>query len=1063
MAHRMEQVMKEDMILGIDLGANSIGWALLACDPASKEVTGLVDAGSRIFEAGMIGDISSGRAESRCAERRSARSIRRNLERRRRRMTKLRNLLQEYGLLPSGDDVEAVIHDLDIQVKEYIQKVPYSFKPEDEILAHTYPYFLRALASKQEAPPHLLGRAIYHLAQRRGFWSNRKSMAKEKEMGQVKQGIKDLEARMSEAGAETLGQFFAFINPSENRIRGLWTSREMYLHEFRMIAKQNTAHLDSVKTQRLEKAIFFQRKLRSQKALIGKCTFEKNRRRCPWYRREAQEFRYLQSANNLRLITIDGELRSLSEEERSQLLQILSGNTQQLDQYGSITLPRVKKALGLHPKTRFTIEEGGEKTLKGDKTTAKIISVLGDSWLTYSSENQELLIHDLQCFEKAKPLAERLVSFYKISHENAEKLSETTLEDDYCNLSLKAIHKLLPLMREGKAYSEAVKESYPEAFSSIGAVHESLPALKCFNESLRNPVVERCLNELRHVVNAVIRDYGKPGVIRIELARDVKNTKKAKERAIQENRDREKERQNAQDKINQEFPRLQVSRDDVTKILLAEECGYICPYTGEHISISSLLGRSPRFDIEHIIPRSRSMDNSFLNKTLCLHEENRNVKKNRTPYEAYHGTAKYDEILGRVSRFTGKLAKRKLELFEMTTDDVTARYEDFSSRQLNDTRYASVEAAAYLGLLYGGVVSSLDGKRRVNVLSGGMTAMVRAFHGLNTILNDGGEKLRVDHRHHSVDAIAIGVTSPSMVKQLSDALRIQELQGSDSHYRTRSLCSIASWSSMLEDSRRKVSTILASHRVSKKIRGQLHEATFYSKDHQFKANGKTQIVKHVPVALPNLEKSKIPSIVDKGIREAVEKRLDELQIDDPKRAFRNNENLPILVSKNGNASIPIKKVKIRRTQNTITVGQGKRERNVVSGNNHHMLIYAELDDLGNEVKWVGEVVTLLEAKERQKNGKPVIDRNVGPGRKFKMSIQCGDVLEMDINGQRELLITRTVPQTCQLFFARLNDSRMKKEIMETGDWFSKRPNTLRTSNPIKYTVDPLGRLRRAND
>lgn len=1063
MTHRMELAMKEDMILGIDLGANSIGWALLKCDPVSKEVTGLIDAGARIFEAGMNGDISSGRAESRCAERRSARSIRRNLERRRRRMTKLRHLLQEYDLFPSGDDVEKIIHDLDIEVKEYCQKVPYSLKPDNEILAHTYPYFLRALASSQEIPPYLLGRAIYHLAQRRGFWSNRKSMTKEKDLGQVKQGIKDLEARMSDAGAKTLGQFFAYIDPNESRIRGLWTSREMYLHEFKMIAEQNTAHLDCARKQRIEKAIFFQRKLRSQKALIGKCTFEKNRRRCPWYRREAQEFRYLQSVNNLRLITIDGELRSLSEEERYQLLEILSGKTQQLDQYGSITIPRVKKALGLHPKTKFTIEEGGEKTLKGDKTTAKIINVLGDSWLTFSAECQELLIHDLQCFEKSKPLAARLVTFYNISWEKAERLSETILEDDYCSLSLKAINKLLPLMRQGKAYSEAVKEVYPEAFSSTGAVHDNLPALKCFNESLRNPVVERCLNELRHVVNAVVRDYGKPGMIRIELARDVKNTKKAKERTIQENRDREKERQYAEAKIKQEFPGVHVSRDDVTKILLAEECGYICPYTGEHISISSLLGRNPRFDVEHIIPRSRSMDNSFLNKTLCLHEENRNVKKNRTPYEAYHGTTKYDEILGRVSRFTGKLAKRKLELFKMTTDEVTARYEDFSSRQLNDTRYASVEAAAYLGLLYGGVVSSLDGKRRVNVLSGGMTSMIRAFHGLNTILNDGGEKSRDDHRHHAVDAIAIGVTSPGMIKHLADSIRIQETYGAGTHFRTESVLTLDSWPSMLEVSREKVSRILASHHVSKKARGPLHEATFYSKDHQYKENGKTQIVKHVPVALQDLEKSKISCIVDKGIREAVERKLDELQIDDPKKAFRNNENLPVLASKNGNATIPIKKVKIRRTQNTIAVGQGKRERNVVSGNNHHMLIYAELDDLGNEIRWAGEVVTLLEAKERQKNGKPLIDRNVGTGRKFKMSLQCGDVLEMDINGERRILVVRCIPLMQQICFVDINDARLKGEIRKSHNWYTKYPNSLRLANPKKLSVDALGNLRRAND
>lgn len=170
-----------------------------------------------------------------------------------------------------------------------------------------------------------------------------------------------------------------------------------------------------------------------------------------------------------------------------------------------------------------------------------------------------------------------------------------------------------------------------------------------------------------------------------------------------------------------------------------------------------------------------------------------------------------------------------------------------------------------------------------------------------------------------------------------------------------------------------------------------------------------------------------------------------------------------LVSKDGNTRIPIKKVKIRRPQNTIIVGKDKRQRNVVTGNNHHMLIYAELDKDGNETKWVGEVVTLLEATERLKNRQPIVNRDVGPGRKFIMSIKGGDIFEMDMGGERELLITRTVPKTKQLDFARVNDARQKNVIKASHEWFSKKPNTLRTSNPVKLTVTPLGNLRRAND
>ena len=1056
--------MREDLILGLDLGTNSLGWALLSCIPETKEITGIVDAGSRVFEAGMDGDISSGRAESRCAERRAARMIRRNLDRRRRRMTKLKNLLQEYELLPKGDDIEKILKEVDEEVKEYLGTIPKDLKPDVDILAHTWPYFTRAVAAGQSVPPTVLGRAIYHLAQRRGFWSNRKSQTEEKELGQVKQGIAELEQNMDEAGAKTLGEYFAWVNPLENRIRTLWTSRQMYKTEFDAIMAANTDKLNDQQVERLKKAIFFQRKLKSQKSLIGKCPLEKGKRRTPWYRREAQKFRYLQTVNNLRVITYDGELRTLTDDERNQLSEILSGETGLLDKDGNLRITKARKLLGLHKNTKFTIEEGGEKTFKGDRTTAKIMNVLGEKWLELPHETQEKLIHDLHSFEKTKPLINRLINNYYLKSEEAELLAQTALEPDFANLSLKAIRRILPYLEKGLSYSEALKEEYPEVFESTGAVEDVLPPLKTFAETLRNPVVERSLNELRQVVNGIIREYGKPGIIRLELARDIKRSTKEKQRMTQNNRNREKERNQALDKIRDEFPSMAVSRDDITKILLAEECDYICPYTGKSISITSLIGPHPQFDIEHIIPRSRSMDNSFINKTLCYHPENRNVKKNRTPYETYHGTQKYEEILQRVSRFNGSLARRKLELFKMTPEEVEANYEDFSNRQLNDTRYAAKEAAAYLGMLYGGVIKSIDGKRRVNVLSGGLTALVRSFHGLNGVLNDGGIKSRDDHRHHAVDAVAIGVTSPAMVKRLSDSIRVQEMRESSEHIHTSGFDRMETWPGMLEETRAKVSQVIASHHVSKKVRGGFHEETFYSKDHEYTdEKGRTRKYKHVTVELPNLEQKRVGDIVDDGARRAVEARLTEVGEKDPKKAFRNYENLPELVSRDGRTKVPIRKVKIRRSQNTIQVGKGKRARNVVSGNNHHMAIYAELDEKGNDKKWVGEVVTLLEAKQRLKEGKPIVNRDAGPGRRFVMSVKCGDVFGMDFPTGRELVITRCVPQMMQISFVRMNDARLQKEIKNSHEWFTKVPNTMRTSNPVKYTIDPLGRLRRAND
>ena len=233
-----------------------------------------------------------------------------------------------------------------------------------------------------------------------------------------------------------------------------------------------------------------------------------------------------------------------------------------------------------------------------------------------------------------------------------------------------------------------------------GGAYELLPPVLDAVPQLRNPVVCRGLTELRKVVNALIRQYGKPERIRVELARDLKRSRQQREDLTKQNRENEKARDAARKKIAE---RLDCDEDavsglDILKVRLAEECNWECPYTGKPIAIEALMGKQSQFDIEHIIPFSRSLDNSFLNKTLCHHEENRDVKRNQTPYEAYSGEREqWQEIIARVKRFRGSAAHAKLRKFQQQKLD-----EDFAARMLQDTRYMSRLATEYLGLLYGG-------------------------------------------------------------------------------------------------------------------------------------------------------------------------------------------------------------------------------------------------------------------------------------------------------------------------------------------------------------------------
>ena len=303
-------------------------------------------------------------------------------------------------------------------------------------------------------------------------------------------------------------------------------------------------------------------------------------------------------------------------------------------------------------------------------------------------------------------------------------------------------------------------------------------------------------------------------------------------------RQNEKARENAKRKILDKLGIENARPGDILKVLLAEECNWECPYTGKTICMETLLGPHPQFDIEHIIPFSRSLDNSFINKTLCDIEENRDVKQNRTPYEAYASNeSKWHEISSRVKRFRGSAAHAKLRKFQQKELD-----EDFAARMLQDTRYMSRLATEYLGLLYGGPIDA-DGCRRVQVSTGRMTAYLRDEWGLNAILADGDddEKNRADHRHHAVDAIVIALTDAGTVELLSRSAAIAEERGH------RLFAPVEKpWPSFLDDVRRSVDAINISYRVNRRVSGALHEETNYSKPHQGQdEKGKVAEYRHV--------------------------------------------------------------------------------------------------------------------------------------------------------------------------------------------------------------------------
>lgn len=1052
--------------LGLDVGARSIGWALIRL--RNDEPVGILRTGVRIFEAGAEGNFDQGKEASRAAERRGYRQPRRQHERRARRRRKIFHLLQSAGLLPSGPGGDSQArHELLLGLdRELAVKL---LPPEDRVAAHKLTYQLRADALTRALDPHELGRALYQLAQRRGYRSNRvadavseEDEAKQKDLGAVASGIQELDALRA---GRTLGQYFASIDPEEKRIRQRWTAREMYLDEFdRIIAAQRAHHpllADEKFCKRLRRALFHQRPLKSAKHLIGRCTLEPRWRRASLAIGTAQEFRLWQQLNHLRVKIGDQPERPLTADERSQLAA-------RLVLEGDVKFADAKETLGWSSRgknaAKFSVELAGEKRLVGLRTQSKLRGVLGECWDKLPTDKQDQLVYELLAYRSAEALVRRLQSdAWSFSLAQAKALSELSLERDYGAHSRKAMDRLLPFLRAGLSYSEARQKAYPDSFQAGQALAKLPPVLdpRAF-PGLKNPAVLRALSELRKVVNAIVREHGLPESIRIELARDLKRSKRDRQTYSERMRKQEASREKALAEVLKAVPGHQVraGRDPlVEKWLLAEECNWRCPYTGKEFGATELLSKNSPLDVEHIYPR-RYLDNSFANKTLCWAEENRHVKQGRLPAEVYAHTERWPEILARVNRFSGELREAKLKRFQAT--DVP---DDFAEAQLNDTRHNSVLAANYVGLLYGGRWDH-EGRQRVFTNTGGLTALLRGHWKLNQIVGHSQDKNRADHRQHAIDAAVVAVCTDGIIQCVSKAAEKAHSERLDPVD--------PPWLDFFDDLRRAVLGIIVSHRADLKLGGKLHADTNYSPP-QGPAGGDKQVY-HVRKPLVSLSAGAIDDIVDDKVRQVVRKALEDSGLDDPKKAFQDVANHPYLTSKDGR-KIPIHRVRVKVTGRFNQVGQGPRARFVGPGDgtNHHAAILAIFDSAGNIKKWEDVCVSRLTIFERWTNAQramraenpsgrsrrpvEVFLSDWGPNKRLLFTLRANEgVLMNDGSGQVRLFRVVSVSDGMLEFqeHSDARDSITLRKLSRARTICS--GNGLRIRNARKVIVSPLGEV-----
>lgn len=784
--------------LALDLGSTSLGWAMVRLDKQGNPCA-VIKAGVRIFSDGRNPKDGSSLAVTR----RAARAMRRRRDRLLKRKQRMMDALVNHGFFPADE-------------------------AERKALETLNPYALRAKGLDDQLTPAEFARALFHINQRRGFKSNRKTDKKENDSGALKSAIKKLHELLQTENCRTVGEWLNKRNKAKQTVRAryhqdktikedgktkiekyydLYIDRAMIEHEFDELWKKqaelNPSQFNDLVRSELKDILLHQRPLKPVKP--GRCTFLPDEERAPLALPSTQRFRMYQEVNNLRILREGLKEETLTLEQRDTLIT-------SLEKSSKCSFTKVKELLGLSGAVQFNFEDPKRQELKGN-TTSAILSkddLFGPAWFKVDEAKQDAIVMKLLTEESEDTLVRWLQSETGVDEKTAEAIANVALPEGYGSLCAKALARILPeLRRNVLTYDKAVQaagfthHSKLEQNAEIPGVtfkaecidqktgeikpfhiHHTLPYYGEYLQrhvgfgsgkpddtpekrygKIANPTVHIGLNQVKLVVNALIKRYGHPSEVIVEVARELKQSyEQRKEENKRQAANQERNKRMRSDiagilKISVE----QVSRDDIEKMILWEELSHDvadrkCPYSGVPISAAMLF--NAEVEIEHILPFSQTLDDSLNNKTVSMRQANR-IKGNRTPWEAMQDFEaqgwKYEDILARA----GKMKKEKRYRF---AEDGYQRWlkEDkgFLARALNDTHYLSKVAREYLTLIC---------PQDTRVIPGRMTAMLRGKFGLNDVLGLNGEKNRNDHRHHAVDACVIAVTDQGLLQRFAKA------------------------------------------------------------------------------------------------------------------------------------------------------------------------------------------------------------------------------------------------------------------------------------------------------
>lgn len=1037
--------------LGLDLGSNSLGWVVVGLGPDGVP-RAILKAGVRIFPDGRNPKDGSSLAVTR----RAARAMRRRRDRLLLRKTRVLQALVDLGLFPADIAAQKALEGLN-------------------------PYALRAKGLDAPLTPHEFGRAVFHLNQRRGFLSNRKTDKKDNDSSAMKAAMGAMRTALSPAGADgkarTVGEFlFRRLTdtnrpPHERTVRAryrqvrvekdgggtridksydLYVDRAMMQAEFDALwtkqAQFDPERYTPQAKQELDHRLWHQRPLKPVRP--GRCTLIPEEERAPLALPSQQRFRILQEVNHLAWLGDGLQEQRLSLPQRDALVAALERGNKSFD----TAIPRL---LGLSGAVKFNLADAKRSELKGNITGIKLAKrdLFGEAWHRFDATKQDEIVLRLLQEESETRLVAWLQAETGVDEAHAEAIANTSLQPGFGSLSLKALSRVLPeLHKEVVSFADAAKaagfhhsrlsentEIPGRTFEIEHVVRDTgeIRRFHIFNElpyygeflqrhvgfadpkatandapekqfgRIANPTVHIGLNQVRQVVNALIRRYGHPSEVIVEVARDLKQNQEQK----QEDQKRQAEQQKRNARLRTTAAELlgctpeQVKHGDIQRLILWEElssdvANRRCPYSGVQISAEMVLGSE--VETEHILPFSQTLDDSLNNKTLAMRQANR-IKRNRTPWAAR------EEFAAQGWDYEGILARAKLmprhKVYRFGEDGYQKWLkggEDkdgkgFLARALNDTRYMSRVAREYLSLIC---------PQDTRVIPGQMTALLRRAFGLNHVLGLDGEKNRHDHRHHAVDACVIAVTDRVMLQAFAKASA-----DTREHQLHRLVEDVPPpWPTYQDHVRRAVQNIWVSHKPDHGHEGSLFKETAYG------------IRRDGSVVQRRSSDGEAGRVIDYVVRIAAPRQLARHGLDDKGQPRAYKGYVP-----DGNYCIDIVRTESGR--------------------------------------WQGEVTATFEAYEivRKRGVRALQDRTTSlSGRPLVMRLMIDDCLRLEIDGRLRLMRVASINAAGRLSLAdhqEANVDARNRDPAGTWRYTYKQAGSLQVAKARRVTVSPIGELR----